>query len=336
MNPSGTRESATAGLDAVANKAGLHFAPAFIVGVPRSGTTLLVNLVGAHSALAPIYETRFLRNLMVLCQRLCWFHGASWSRRSGRVLGESWIKAHFNKELAAYRSKAIKYNQAPRSSPDAKRTGSLSFGGQCIRYEMAELIYETDRWLERIAEGPLSCADVYRTAREYVDKLFAIHCARMNKPYWVNKTPGLLAYLELLHKLYPGSACMHIIRDGRDVVASNQALGWGPKDVGRAARRWKSLIHKGRAGAARAKLRYKELRYEKLVAAPRESMREVAQFLGLDSDSDALAESISVSKERQGRWRTAWSLRERRDFAGAAGDLLIELGYEKSDDWLSD
>ena len=34
--------------------------PVFIIGVPRSGTTLLVNLLGSHPLLAPIYETRFL------------------------------------------------------------------------------------------------------------------------------------------------------------------------------------------------------------------------------------------------------------------------------------
>jgi hypothetical protein len=44
-------------------KAAKHhsFAPAFIFGVPRSGTTVLVNLVGSHPLVAPLYKTRFLR-----------------------------------------------------------------------------------------------------------------------------------------------------------------------------------------------------------------------------------------------------------------------------------
>ncbi|MGZ8500831.1 MAG: sulfotransferase, partial [Candidatus Binatia bacterium] len=42
--------------------------PGFIVGVPRSGTTLLINLLGQHPLIAPLYETRFLRNLLVLCR----------------------------------------------------------------------------------------------------------------------------------------------------------------------------------------------------------------------------------------------------------------------------
>lgn len=319
MHKDGSHESAPASADVLANESEIQIAPAFIVGVPRSGTTLLVNMAGAHPQLAPLYETRFLRNLLVLCQRLCWLHGRSWSRCCARIIAEPWIKSHFVEESAGYRSKAIKYHPVI---------------GDCIRYERSELVSETDKWLQRVSERRLECDDVYRSAREYIDNLFGIHCARMNKPYWVNKTPGLLAYLEPLHRLYPGSRCIHIVRDGRDVVASNQVLGWGPKDVRGWARRWKSLIHKGRAGAARAQFHYKEIRYEELVASPRDTMREVARFYGLNSDSEVMAESVKVSKDRKGKWRSAWSLSERRDFASEAGDLLMELGYEKNSDWI--
>jgi hypothetical protein len=334
-------ESAAAGFRAMSNKSSIHFPPAFIVGAPRSGTTLLVNMVGAHPLLAPIYETRFLRNLMALCQRLCWFHGTSWSRRCARVAGEPWIKAHLAKELARYRSKAIKYNtkaieyNALPTLPAGAHGWEFPFGPHCIRYEMAELIAETDKWLQGVSEGRLACEDIHRTAREYIDNLFAIHCARLKKPHWVNKTPGFLAYLEPLAKLYPGSRCIHILRDGRDVVASNQSLGWGPREVRRWARRWKSLIQKGRAGAARAQFGYMEIRYEELVASPRETMRKVGRFYELDSDSDIMAESMQVSKEQKTRWRATWSLSARRDFAREAGDLLIELGYEKNSDWIA-
>jgi hypothetical protein len=300
------------------NESGINFPPAFIVGVPRSGTTLLVNMAGGHPQLAPLYETRFLRNLLVFCQRLCWFHGRSWSRHCARIIAEPWTRSHFIKESAGYRSKAIGYHPVR---------------GHCIRYERPELVVETDKWLQRVSAAPLECDGIYRTAREYIDSLFAIHCARMNKPYWVNKTPGLLAYLEPLHRLYPDGRCIHIVRDGRDVVASNQVLGWGPKEVRAWARRWKSLIQKGRAGAARAHFRYMEIRYENLVASPRETMSEVARFYGLQSDPDAMAHSVRVSTERNGKWRSAWSLSERRDFEREAGDLLIELGYEKNSDW---
>jgi hypothetical protein len=175
---------------------------------------------------------------------------------------------------------------------------------------------------------------VYRTAREYVDSLFMIHCARMGKPHWVNKTPGLLSYLDLLPRLYPALRCIHIIRDGRDVVVSNRSRGWGPKDIRGAARRWKSLIRKGRSGAKSPHLGYMEILYEDLVASPWETMRQVGGFLALDDGSNVMADSIELSQQRGGAWRLTWSASQRREFAREAGDLLIELGYEKNDDWI--
>jgi hypothetical protein len=79
-----------------------------------------------------------------------------------------------------------------------------------------------------------------------------------------------------------------------------------------------------------------EIRYEELVASPRDTMTEVARFYGLNSDSKVMAESVQVSKDRRGKWRLAWSLSERRDFASEAGDLLIKLGYEKNSEWVND
>jgi hypothetical protein len=317
------------------SEAGSRHNPAFVVGASRSGTTLLVNMLGAHPLVAPIYETRFLRNLLVFCERLCWIHGTSWSRRCARVVAEPWLRSFLAKESARYRSKTIKYNALPK--PPAQRVQRpFPFGnGRCIRYEMAELVHETDKWLQRVSEERLDSDDVYRTARDYVDSLFMIHCARMGKSYWINKTPGLLSYLDLLPRLYPALRCIHIIRDGRDVVVSNRSLGWGPKDIRGAARRWKSLIQKGRSDARSPRLGYMEVLYENLVASPRETMRRLGNFLALDGDSNGMADSIELSQHRGGAWRRTWSASQRREFAREAGDLLIELGYEKNDDWIT-
>jgi hypothetical protein len=38
----------------------------FVVGAPRSGTTLLINLIAAHPKVAPIYETGFINHLLLL------------------------------------------------------------------------------------------------------------------------------------------------------------------------------------------------------------------------------------------------------------------------------
>ena len=96
-----------------------------------------------------------------------------------------------------------------------------------IRYTVEELERETDLWLNRLEKGCLPGGEIYRSAKEFVDRLFAIHCERLNKPYWIDKTPGLLNHLGGLSKIYPGAKCIHIIRDGRDVAVSIVSQRWG-------------------------------------------------------------------------------------------------------------
>ena len=156
----------------------------------------------------------------------------------------------------------------------------------------------------------------------------------MKKPHWVNKTPGLLTYTDLLAKLYPGSRCIHILRDGRDVAMSNISLGWGPRTVRAAARRWKSLIQRGRQGARSAQLSYTELLYEDLVRSPREALKRITRFLTIEDCLDEILSQFKVSKERTEVWRSRFSQAERRVFAQEAGDLLVELGYETDYSWV--
>ena len=310
--------------------------PAFIVGTPRSGTTLLVNLMGAHPLLAPLYETRFLRNLLELCGSACWFWGNSLSRRCARLLGEYPARSQFLKKCEKFRWKVMVYHALPADGRPLKQPyESFPFGGEvCILYKLEELVRETDLWLEELRQGFASCDSVYESARGYVDRLFSIHCARMNKPYWVNKTPGLLTYLDRLPLLYPGAWCIHILRDGRDVAASNLSLQWGPASVRDAGRRWKKLVLQGRRNLDLDRLKYRELRYEDLIESPGQVLRGIFSFLGLSADVDEILSRFKVYDQRVGAWRSAFSLEDRKIFAKEAGDLLIELGYEKDYAWV--
>jgi hypothetical protein len=295
---------------------------------------LLVNLLGAHPLLAPIYETRFLRNLFALCDALTWFYGRSISRRAAGLFSESALRAHIHKECEGYRHKAIKYSTY--SSIIGKKKYELFPFGQlhCIYYTQDELIRETDRWLESVRQAGTPPTSVWSSAQEYINRLFAIHCDRMGKPYWINKTPGFLTHLEGLARLYPEAQFIHVIRDGRDVAASNLSLRWGPSTVKEAARRWKTLFTKGQSTINTKRLRCMVVRYEELVESPRAVLQRLFDFLGLDADLDAILSSMPVSRERSGTWRSVFSREDRRIFASEAGDLLIQLGYESNRQWI--
>ena len=87
------------------------FAPTFIVGVPRSGTTLLGTLLGEHPLLSALYETKFLRNLLLHCEKACWFWGDSLSRRVVSYTREAQIVHRFRSECEKFHQKVLSFDE---------------------------------------------------------------------------------------------------------------------------------------------------------------------------------------------------------------------------------
>jgi hypothetical protein len=126
-------------------------------------------------------------------------------------------------------------------------------------------------------------------------------------------------------------------------VLTNLAAGWKAR-VGKAMQDGRTLL-----GA-----NYAEVRYEDLLERPYEEVARLLGFLGADAGvevvrecvSSASFETLSGGRERgeedsssfyrkgiAGDWRNVFTREDRRIFKEAAGDLLIELGYEDDYDW---
>ena len=150
------------------------------------------------------------------------------------------------------------------------------------------------------------------------------------------------------------------MRDGRDAVCS---LRTHPKrkivdgkvisldtrnPIAWCVRRWVSSINQGKKW--RNLSNYIEVKYEDLVYNTVSSMDAVFDFLNLDAiDEEKILsfykyehdlkhpQNIEVGKSLYaksiGRWKKDLSKKEIRIFKKMAGDLLIQLGYEKNNDW---
>ena len=306
----------------------------FIVGAPRSGTTLLISLVAAHPEIAPIYETEFIRHLLLLCEQ---------EKRSSTGFWRNEIYARVRRRLRSWRrakrpdSFARKvlpsYRSPERDTAGKTQDEFFPFGNHCIEYNFCELIDETERFLVKLAAGDGGTNDPFVLARRYIDRLFAIHCSRMNRPFWVNKTPSLVRCLDLLHKMHPECALIHIVRDGRDVALSTVSLRTGPNNVRDAARRWREMVLRGRR--LHDNSNYLEVRYEDLIAAPARVLKTVFGALGFDACAASNLPGLKVYGHREKVWRSGLAKKDKRDFAKEAGDLLIQLGYEKDNAWVS-
>lgn len=117
--------------------------------------------------------------------------------------------------------------------------------------------------------------------------------------YWGDKNPHYAApgnggCLETIASLFPGSRFIHIIRDGRDVVASliRKKKPDGTPWIGfeEAHRVWMDHVDMGRAfGSMLPVHRYHELRYEDLIADDVAVARRVFDFLGMAMDPAVVA-----------------------------------------------
>jgi hypothetical protein len=100
------------------------------------------------------------------------------------------------------------------------------------------------------------------------------------KTRWADKTPRYALCIGYLNELFPTCQVVHVIRDGRDVVASHRDR-WGWWAAVKAVKKWPSYLTTARtAGAGLPAGRYHEVRYEELVSDPEAALRALLDFLG--------------------------------------------------------
>jgi len=171
------------------------------------------------------------------------------------------------------------------------------------------------------------------------------------------KTPANITVFPLLHELFPESPLIHIIRDGRDVVASLQGMSWTDErngramdivsDVGAAAATWVECV---RAGLAMRECQgaenfYHEIRYEALIQDPLQALASLLRFLGLQwndqllefhrnprilggtEESSARQVALPLYTNAIGRWRRDLTAEQLDTVMAVAGSLLGELEY---------
>lgn len=154
------------------------------------------------------------------------------------------------------------------------------------------------------------------------------------KPHWGDKNPHYAdpsnrGCLETVRRLFPGARFVHIIRDGRDVVASlvrrRHADGRPWADVATASRVWREHTTIARTfGRGLGAGAYHEIRYEDLVRDELRWAAELFAFLGIPLD--AAVEDFCL---RQRSARTSLST-PTRDIAAdvLASDWSVALGAD--------
>jgi sulfotransferase family protein len=222
---------------------------------------------------------------------------------------------------------------------------------ECVRwYPQLRRLRLPDSAVDRAAAGA-------STYGEFVSLLYTELATARGKPLAGEKSPVYIRHIPLLDRLFPWVKFVHLIRDGRDVALSlkervppnrgpRRFTLWDEEPLAVCALFWERTITRGRHdGEGFAAGRYLELRYEALVSRPRETLTAALSFLELPFSEESLEFHQGKTRPRPGRssksawlpptpglrdWRSQMDPRDVELFEAIAGDLLVELGYERA------
>jgi hypothetical protein len=174
---------------------------------------------------------------------------------------------------------------------------------------------------------------------------------------WIEKTPINTLMADALAAMFPDALFIHILRDGRDVVASmerffqahsperqQEMVGQGriPRwaaDFAASCRTWRRYVEAASDFAARVPDRAYTVRYERLAAEPVAELTGLFAFLGVPGEappsefirSRRVNSSFSRSRSRPEEpvW-TSWSPQQRLTFWETAGTTMEQSGYNEA------
>jgi len=296
----------------------------FIVGVSRSGTTLARRILDRHSRIAIATENHYLGHL------LPWEGARHYFRRVGDL----------------------------RDDAAVRRLVELIYSGEMQRRSRLRELSPYWRWLTgkvpRVdLEARLLASD--RTERGLFDAFLRIYSDRRGKTIMGEKTPAHLAYVETLLEWFPDARVIHCMRDPRAVYVSElrrrreQAVGFpyrqlarapaflAPFALGQVTWAWARAVHRHRALGRRYPGRYRALRVEELVTAPRETVTGLCVFLGVELEPRMLEQRVTSRGAMVGelgfdaaaadRWRSEIGPLAKWAIDSLLGRRLAELGY---------
>lgn len=215
---------------------------------------------------------------------------------------------------------------------------------------LADLAAITGSNWQRMRLYQMSKEEWHARIAGFFDGIQTDYASARGKERWADKTPMYARCIPFLDDLFPTCRVVHVIRDGRDVVASHRKR-WGTVAAAKAAAKWPRYVTAARsAGSGLPTTRYREVRYEDLVGRTEETLRGLLDWLSEEWDPAVLeydlhphdvpdryrtltaarreaASTGSVYNSSVGSYRRELGLPLRAVVQVLAGGMLRELGY---------
>lgn len=299
----------------------------FVVGVSRSGTTLMRMILGKHSRIAIAEENHYLGHLLP----------GQGARDAFRRLGDLHDDATIGRIVEHVYSERFQ---------------------QGTRLREASPFW---RWLARRVPPPdlerrLLAGE--RSERGVFTVLLRAYADRRHKAIFGEKTPAHVRWADTLLEWYPGARIVHMIRDPRGVYRSElRRRSERPVSVPyrwlvaappllrtfillETAWAWARAVGHHRALARRHPHSYLAVRFEDLVRSPEAEVERLCAFLGVGFEPAMLEQEVVSKGGRLGetgfdaaaadRWRGSITPGERRWLGRLLGRRIEEMGYPGS------
>ncbi|MFH2002095.1 MAG: sulfotransferase [Planctomycetota bacterium] len=272
----------------------------FVVGTSRSGTTLLINLLGSHSRISPLFELEFLLDIIDAY------------KNKGKIEPREFLGLLYQ---WGSQKGGLPYDDVWDKSYDRIKP---RFGSKYALFTKEALIRAGTDFLDDVQRLPAEEA-LYR----FMDTLSEQHCRCDGKPFTLIKVPSLLRAPDVILAAFPDAKFIHIFRDGRDVWCSAKRFSWGPRSVEMCAHWWTDSMRISDLLKATYPENFVEIKYEDLMEAPQAHLDELFHFLGVPP------EPINYEFDRSSinRYKQEMSPEEIDRFNKIAGNYLEKKTY---------
>jgi len=291
----------------------------FIIGAPRSGTTILCDVLGHHPEIESLSEPYFI-----------------WDWMSGGGSDDVRTAADANPQTIEFIRGEFEWTL--RKS--GKKVLVEKTPENCFRVPFMQAIFPNAKWIFLYRDGRDVVSSMYKewtTRAQMVEQRNVRQLARTagrmlsRQRYWRNRGRALAHELRNNVSLRPGRFFNKAKWNGRAAWGPRfpgweEALDAAPSDRAFNAMQWRESIRFAQRGIrALPPANVLHIRYEDLVSDRARVLEGVFQFLGVSKNSEVGEELASSSV---GKWKTRFDHEALAEIEQVIANDLRDLGYE--------
>lgn len=295
----------------------------FVIGSPRSGTTILAEVLGRHPDIADIYEPYFIWDYRT---------GSGSDDERTEAMADAATRAFIRREFELFANKS-QQSVVVEKSPE-----------NCFRVPYVRAVFPEAKWIHIIRDGRDCVESIYRESEKRkqivqqrnIKQLFGVAYEMLRvQRFWRNRRQALWFELREIKSLDPRRYFNKAKWEG--------GAGWGPRFPGwREARRqldpvafaalqWRRSVESLMSGLQEVPAEQRiECRYEDFVARPGRELERLFDFIGVAPMPEIARD---ITPQSIGKWRQAFTARQLAVVGPMIGDLMLQLRQTQDLSW---